>query len=118
MISRRFFLRGASAAAVVAATVTPAKVAIDLVMPAVEPIPAWCPPGFLPCDGRPLSRLMYPRLFAVMGNAYGDAGPTTFRLPDLGKNAQLPIEHVIAVAPPSESHFPTGYVLSVFRAAA
>lgn len=41
------------------------------------------PDGWLPCDGRAISRTVYPELFAVIGTAYGTGdGSTTFNLPD------------------------------------
>lgn len=42
------------------------------------------PDGWLPCDGRALSRTAYAALFARIGGFYGaDDGAGTFRLPDL-----------------------------------
>lgn len=41
------------------------------------------PVGWLECDGRALSPTDYPRLFAVIGTAYGGDGVATFNLPDL-----------------------------------
>lgn len=41
------------------------------------------PVGWLECDGRALSPASYPRLFAVIGTAYGGDGVATFNLPDL-----------------------------------
>lgn len=41
------------------------------------------PVGWLECDGRTLSTAGYPRLFAVIGTAYGGDGVATFNLPDL-----------------------------------
>lgn len=42
------------------------------------------PPGYLECDGTPLSRADYSRLFAAIGTAFGEGdGSTTFHLPDL-----------------------------------
>lgn len=40
------------------------------------------PDGWLPCDGRTLSRADYPGLFAAIGVRYG-AGDGTFNLPDV-----------------------------------
>ena len=41
------------------------------------------PPGFLPCDGRAVSRTAYSALFAEIGTANGAGdGSTTFNLPD------------------------------------
>jgi microcystin-dependent protein len=51
------------------------------------------PKGWLPCDGRSLSRALYPDLFNVMGHAYTPRhwwqrlfGPR-FNLPDLRAHA-------------------------------
>ena len=42
------------------------------------------PQGWLPCDGRAVSRADYADLFAAVGVAFGDGdGATTFNLPDL-----------------------------------
>lgn len=42
------------------------------------------PAGWLPCDGREISRQHYHRLFQAIGTAFGDGdGETTFHLPDL-----------------------------------
>lgn len=41
------------------------------------------PPGFLPCDGREVSRFLYANLFAAIGTTYGTGnGTTTFNLPN------------------------------------
>ena len=44
-----------------------------------------CPPeGWLPCDGREVSRQDYDRLFEVIKTVYGDGnGQTTFKVPNL-----------------------------------
>jgi microcystin-dependent protein len=47
------------------------------------------PAGWLPCDGRLLSPLQYPALFAVLSNTYGGDGLSTFALPDL--RGRLPL---------------------------
>jgi microcystin-dependent protein len=45
---------------------------------------AGCPAGFLPCDGRAVSRATYWRLFAAIGTTYGVGdGSTTFNVPDM-----------------------------------
>lgn len=41
------------------------------------------PPGWVPCDGRSLSRVSYAALFAFIGGAYGLPDGNTFRVPDL-----------------------------------
>ncbi len=38
--------------------------------------------GWMVCDGRTLARAAYPTLFSVIGTAYGNPSPTTFKLPD------------------------------------
>lgn len=40
------------------------------------------PEGFLPCEGQELSRTQYPKLFELIGTAFG-GGNKTFCLPDL-----------------------------------
>lgn len=41
------------------------------------------PPGWLPCDGAPVTRAAYPALFGVLGVAHGSGdGTTTFNVPD------------------------------------
>lgn len=45
---------------------------------------AVAPEGWLPCDGREVSRTEYAALFAAIGTAYGEGdGAATFALPDL-----------------------------------
>ena len=45
---------------------------------------AFVPPGYLECNGDPVSRATYAALFAVIGDAYGAGdGSSTFNLPDL-----------------------------------
>lgn len=41
------------------------------------------PSGWTPCDGRLLNINQNPELYAIIGNAYGGDGVTTFALPDL-----------------------------------
>lgn len=58
-----------------------AGVPIGMVMPHMG---GSVPTGFLPCDGREVSRVTYAALFAVIGIAYGlPSSGTTFVLPDL-----------------------------------
>ena len=48
------------------------------------------PDGWLLCDGSAVSRSQYPRLFAVIGTAFGAGdGSTTFNLPDLQQRFPL-----------------------------
>ena len=81
IISRRNLLISASATAAFA--VAKANAPIPALESLVESRPAWLPEGFMLPNGQTLSRLMYPDLYAVIGNMYG-GGPTTFKLPDLG----------------------------------
>ncbi len=39
-------------------------------------------PGFIPCDGRSLSRAAYPRLFSAIGTLYGSVDANSFNVPD------------------------------------
>lgn len=58
-----------------------AGVPIGMVMPHMG---GSVPVGFLPCDGREVSRVTYAALFAIIGIAYGaPSSGTTFVLPDL-----------------------------------
>lgn len=42
------------------------------------------PTGYIPCDGRALSRTVYSNLFSAIGTAYGEGdGSSTFNIPDL-----------------------------------
>lgn len=43
----------------------------------------YAPEGWLPCDGRQLQINQYQALYALLGNAYGGNGTTTFNLPNL-----------------------------------
>ena len=82
-LSRRRFLIGASAvaaAAVIKANIPPA--AIEPGAYISEP-PAWVPKGWLIPQGQSVSRVLFPRLFEALGDSFGEAGTTAFRLPDL-----------------------------------
>lgn len=51
---------------------------------------AGCPAGFVPCDGRAVSRTSFWRLFSVIGTTYGVGnGSTTFNVPDM--RGKMPI---------------------------
>jgi microcystin-dependent protein len=41
------------------------------------------PAGFLPCDGRQVSRSQFPALFAAIGTRFGGTAQPNFALPDL-----------------------------------
>ncbi len=65
MILRRSFLKG-----MCALFIAPAIVRVENLMPIKEympAVPAWCPEGWLPCDGREISRKFYPDLYAAYG---------------------------------------------------
>ena len=48
------------------------------------------PNGFLPCDGRKVSRAIYAALYAVIGTLYGAGdGSTTFTLPDFRRRVAV-----------------------------
>lgn len=48
------------------------------------------PEGFLECDGRALSRLIYSGLFSVIGTSWGDGdGSSTFNLPNLSRTTTV-----------------------------
>lgn len=49
---------------------------------------SFVPAGFIPCDGRAVSRTTYAKLFAVIGTTYGPGnGTTTFNVPDVRARA-------------------------------
>jgi microcystin-dependent protein len=63
--------------------------AIDALLLALQPIGAmtdfagfFSPYGWLLCDGTAYAIATYPRLYGVIGNAYGGDGVTTFAVPD------------------------------------
>lgn len=63
MIYRRSFLKGVGAL-----FIAPAIVRAQSLMPIKEympAVPAWCPEGWLPCDGREISKKFYPDLYAA-----------------------------------------------------
>lgn len=63
MIYRRSFLKGMGAL-----FVAPAIIRAENLMPIKEympAVPAWCPEGWLPCDGREISKKFYPDLYAA-----------------------------------------------------
>ena len=53
----------------------------DIKTLAYQPSPL--PSGWLPCDGRSLSRTTYSDLFTVLSTTYGNVDDDTFNLPDL-----------------------------------
>lgn len=63
MILRRSFLKGVGAL-----FIAPAIIRAENLMPIKEympAVPAWCPEGWLPLDGREISKKFYPDLYAV-----------------------------------------------------
>jgi len=63
MIYRRSFLKGMGAL-----FIAPAIIRAENLMPIKEympAVPAWCPEGWLPLDGREISRKFYPELYAA-----------------------------------------------------
>ena len=61
------------------------KAETDAIIPAGAVMPfamATAPTGWIPCDGRSLSRTAYPRLFAAIGTLYGSANGSSFNVPD------------------------------------
>ena len=53
----------------------------DMKVLAYQPSPL--PSGWLPCDGRSLSRTTYSGLFALLSTTYGNVDSDTFNLPDM-----------------------------------
>ncbi|MEZ4320289.1 MAG: tail fiber protein [Myxococcota bacterium] len=43
----------------------------------------FAPPGWVPCDGRPLAIVDFPALFSLIGTTFGGDGINTFAVPDL-----------------------------------
>lgn len=61
------------------------KAETDAIIPAGAVMPfamATAPTGWIPCDGRTLSRAAYPRLFSAIGTLYGAPDASSFRVPD------------------------------------
>ena len=61
------------------------KAETDAIIPAGAVMPfamAAAPTGWIPCDGRTLSRTAYPRLFSAIGTLYGAPDASSFRVPD------------------------------------
>lgn len=61
------------------------KAETDAIIPAGAVLPfamATAPTGWIPCDGRSLSRAAYPRLFSAIGTLYGSADSNSFNVPD------------------------------------
>jgi hypothetical protein len=65
----------------------------------IEPCIGQLPKGWLPCDGRAVSRLEHNSLFSIMGTVYGKGdGLNTFNLPDLNAS------YVHGVRDPGHQH--------------
>jgi microcystin-dependent protein len=50
------------------------------------------PPGYVPCDGRILSRTDYAALFSAIGTTHGSTGATDFRVPDMRGRAPFCVD--------------------------
>ena len=64
MIYRRSVLKGMAAL-----FVAPAIIRVEnlmLIKEYMPAVPAWCPEGWLPCDGREVSKKFYPDLYAAL----------------------------------------------------
>lgn len=72
MTTRRGFLTG-----VAALLAAPVVVRAGVLMPVRSiiipppPVPPWCPPGWLPCDGRSISAIDFPQLASVLREVGG-----------------------------------------------
>lgn len=92
--SRRSFILGT-----VSLLAAPAIVRVESIMPVrslrlAPPVGANLPYGLVPCDGRLVSRALYPKLFAVIGTRYGAGnGSTTFNLPNYQPTRPEPPPH-------------------------
>lgn len=87
MTTRRGFLAGA-ATLLAAPMVVRSGILMPVrsIIPPPPPIvPSWCPPGWLPCDGRAVSASAFPDLFALLDktpqlmNSLGAAMPPPVR---------------------------------------
>ncbi|GAB3843846.1 hypothetical protein GCM10028822_00470 [Hymenobacter terrigena] len=102
LASRRSWLKGLSALLGTGLLAAPTALLASPVAPAVAPLPASAavggdeyigvvkllagtelPSGWALCDGRELSVVQHPALFALLGATYGGNGRSTFALPDL-----------------------------------
>jgi|SRR5882672_5135047 len=87
MINRRSFFSGL-VAAVAAPLVVKAEMLMPLrgvkLLPDID-IPSWCPPGWVPADGRLVSKFQFPELHKWFAKTreYGAHGSENFRLPDM-----------------------------------
>lgn len=106
--SRRSFLRGVLATTAVVTTI---KLPLEplLRQPAVREMPAGAivlhtgdvaPDGFLPCDGRVISRTAFSDLYAVIEDTYGLVGLDGFRLPDLQPLGHVADNTITGIAKP------------------
>lgn len=75
---------------IVALGMDPTKINLPPATPPAGTVSAFygsAPPGWLPCDGRAVSRTEFAALFAVTGTIHGKGdGATTFNLPNLKSN--------------------------------
>ena len=57
------------------------------------------PPGWIPCDGREISRATYPELFAAIGTTWGSpSSGSVFKVPDLRGRAPVGVDSNFAFA--------------------
>ena len=70
------------------------------------------PAGWLLCDGRPVSRTLYPKLFNVIKTTYGSTGPTMFNLPDLRGKVIMGYNVTSSTYTPSYGNWPAGATTS------
>lgn len=63
--------------------IVPAPVGCVMMWPGKVATDADYPDGWMPCDGRSLSRIQYAGLYSVIGTQYGSESSTAFSLPDL-----------------------------------
>lgn len=86
MISRRgvlAFLTGAVAAPLVVKADSLMKLRGVIMPQTFIDVPSWCPAGWIPADGRTISRFQFPELYEVFKHQrmYGAEAGDNFRLP-------------------------------------
>ena len=102
-LSRRRFLLLSGAAAATAA------------LPALPDIPM-LPSPWIPCDGRLVSKKLYPKLWEIVGTAWDgdDKRADEFRIPNLKPPHHKSFQYVMATKDNTNHGFtPTGYVMLV-----
>ena len=73
------------------------------------------PQGWAPCDGQILQRSQNAALFALIGDAFGGDGQTTFALPDLRGRAPTGAGEPSATDQPARDSGPRGRLLDAWR---